>query len=278
MRIGLTIIKVKHVCFQIFAAFLLSSELAWGGDWVPDLKWGLIGRSYPVGAQFIGSAGVSVPIWGDTQKWKYGFARIALNGATSAVVNRVGAEIQLFPVSILGVSAGFDSGVRSFRPRFVDCQNLECEGRVDRAYLRGQMFFGMKNVFLNFNVRYEGIHSYESGRPFFDEMNLIWGRNYGETILQYNPLVLYRLNSVWMVGGISLYTRALDSGGSSHLYGPVVVWSEPENWSIAGGLGFNQSSLVQRGVSLFFSAQMTIEPSLQIGDLSRRKRNYSSLF
>jgi len=278
MRLGLTRIRVKPIYLQVILLSLLSCGTAWGVDWVPDLKWGLLGRSYPVGAQFVGSAGAGIPLWGDTQSWKYGFTRLALNGATSAVVNRVGLEFQVFPISILGVSAGFDSGLRNFRPRFVDCVLLECEGRVDRAYLRGQLFLGVKNLFFNLNVRYEGVHSYKSGKPFFDEMMLVQGRNFGEALLQYNPVLLYRLSEVWMVGGVSLYTRALDSGGASHLYGPTVVWTESENWTIAGGIGLNQSPLVHSGISLFFSAQMTLEPSLQVGDLSRRKKRYSSLF
>ena len=251
---------------------------AFAADPVPDLKAGLLGRSYPVGAQVTGAAGIGVPLWGDTTRWKYGYARLALNGATSVVVNRIGVEAQVFPVSILGFSAGYDLGVRHFRPRFIDCAVLECEGRVDRAFVRSQLFFALAGVMLNLNVRYEGLHSYGSGRPFFDELTLLRGRNSGEALLQYNPVLLYSLNDAWRVGGISFYTRALDSGGYSHLYGPLAVWSGPDRLSVAGGIGMNESVVVHPAVTVFFTVQMMIEPSLGVADLRLRKRSYSSLF
>ncbi|NDG86004.1 MAG: hypothetical protein EBX52_13325 [Proteobacteria bacterium] len=192
---------IKNAFFlHVFIAFFVFCGAAGAADPVPDLKVGLLGRTYPIGPQVAGSAGVGVPLWGDTGHWKYGYARLALNGATSVVVNRIGVEAQLFPVSILGFSAGFDMGLRNFRPRFVDCAVLECEGRVDRAYVKSQLFFGLKGVILNFNVRYEGLHSYKSGRPFFDEFTLLRGRNSGEALLHYDPVLLYRLNDCWMVG------------------------------------------------------------------------------
>jgi hypothetical protein len=237
----------------------------------PDLRFGLNGRSYPVGAQLVGSAGVAVPIWGSLDAWKYGYTRVALNGGTSAVVNRIGAEVQFFPISILGVSAGFDSGVRNFVPKFLDCGVYECTGRVDRNYLRFILFGAVKDFSFNLNFRTEVIRSYGSGKPFFDEMTLVRGRSSGETITTFSPILLYRLSEEWSVGGASLYSTAVDSGGFSHLYGPIVSWTDSKQWSVAGGIGLNESVIVRSGISLFFTAQFVIEPSLQISDLRMRK-------
>jgi hypothetical protein len=251
---------------------------SWAFDLVPDLKVALNGRSYPIGAQVVSSAGLGVSLWGDTRSWKYGFARVALNGATSVVVNRIGAEFQLFPVSILGVSAGFDSGTRNFGPRFVNCGQYECTGRVDRLYLKGQLFAGYKKIILNFNVRSETLHSYETSKPFYDELTLLHGHSNGERLLMLNPLVLYQINSEVSVGAISFYTRALDSGGFSHLYGPIAAFSDAHQWSFAGGMGLNESPLAHSAITAFFTIQITLEPSLQVTDLSFRRVSYSSLF
>ncbi len=268
---GVDLIAIMRILIGFTALFLFfSPPPAFASVFVPDLRVGLLGRSYPVGAQLVGSAGLGARIWGRTDQWKYGYARLAFNGATSVVVNRAGVEVQLFPVSILGVSAGYESGVRNFRPRFLDCNAVECEGRVDRAYLRGQLFFGVKGVVLNWNVRYEQLRAYRSERPFFDEMTLLRGRSAGEVVIQHNPILLYRVSPEWKVGATSLYSRALDSGGYSHMYGPLVAWSDPVKWSVAGGIGINQSPLFAPGFTVFFMAQMAIAPSLQISDLAFR--------
>jgi len=255
----------------VFLSILFTSVFAQAAQLYPDLRVGLNGRSYPIGAQIVGSAGLAVPIWGSFEQWKYGYARLALNGGTSAVVNRIGAEVQVFPISILGVSVGFDSGVRNFVPKFLDCRVYECTGRVDRTYIRTQMFGAVKDFSFNLNFRTETIRSFASGKPFFDEMTLLRGRPSGETITTFNPILLYRLNPSWNVGAISLYSTAVDSGGYSHMYGPIATWSDLKKWSIAGGVGLNESVIVHSGLTLFFTAQLAIEPSLQISDKPFRR-------
>src|SRR5690606_39253684 len=101
-----------------------------------DIRLGLNARTYPIGAQITGALGVAYPLWGATSTWKYGYVRAGLNIGTSVVVNRIGGEIQFFPVSIAGITAGYDTGVRNFIPRWLDCNTFECTGRVDRKYLR----------------------------------------------------------------------------------------------------------------------------------------------
>jgi hypothetical protein len=268
--------RLKIPVFLVFWIIFVDTAVA--ADLVPDLRVAINGRSYPIGVQAVGSASVGVPIWGRTDTWRYGYARISLNAATSVVVNRVGLEAQFFPISILGIAAGFDSGVRNFVPRFLDCSAYECEGRVDRTYLRAQFLAAAKGVILLLNARSEVLHSYRSGRPFFDEMTLLRGRNHGESILSLNPVLLYRFDPVWSAGGVWFYSRALDSGGAAHLAGPVISYSEQTGFNLTAGIGVNQSVLVHPAMAFFFSAQWNLEPSLQVNDLPLRTRTYSSLF
>ena len=248
------------------------AEIAW------DAKASLNARSYPIGIQAVGSLGLGAPLWGRTDTWKYGFARVGLNAATSAVVNRVGIEAQLHPVSILGFSAGYDTGERSFSPRFLDCAAVECLGRVDRAYLKVQAIGAAGPVVFAFQARSEVLHSYESARPFYDELTLTIGRPSGERVLTLNPILLYRLDDRWSAGGISFYSRALDTGGASHLYGPIASYSRDDRWTFAGGFGINSSPVVHQAMALFFTLQRTFEPSLQIQDLRIRKRVFQGFF
>ena len=91
-----------------------------------DLKVGLNARTYPIGAQAVATGGWNAKLWGDSNTWKYGYMRAALNVATSAVVNRVGGEFQFYPISILGISGGYDWGTRNITMKFLDCGMFEC--------------------------------------------------------------------------------------------------------------------------------------------------------
>ena len=247
-------------------------------EWIPyDLKLGLSARSYPVGAQAAGFFGTSVKLWGDSDNWKYGYLRGAVNLATSAVVNRAGVELQFYPISILGFSAGYDWGVRAFTPKFLNCSIFECDGRVDRRYLKVNAVAAYRRFIFAGWMRYEELKAFHTPKPFFDEVTLLVGKNSGERVVTYNPALLYSIDPTWKVGAMSLYSHALDSGGYSHLYGPVVNWTstsfvgEPQI-SVIGGVGLNRSPVVQSALTAFAVLQYTIEPSLSINDLGMRSK------
>jgi len=271
-RCEIGVIAVWSALVFTFCGSSFGAELAW------DAKGSLNGRSYPIGIQAVVSLGLGAPVWGRTDTWKYGFVRLGVNAATSAVVNRIGIEAQIHPVSILGFSAGYDTGERSFSPRFLDCANFECLGRVDRAYVKAQAIGAAGPVIFGIQARSEVLRSYESSRPFYDELTLTIGRPSGERVLTLNPILLYRLDDRWSAGGISFYSHALDTGGRSHLFGPIASYSRDDHWTLAGGFGLNSSPVVPSALALFFTLQRTFEPSLQITDLRIRKKIFHGFF
>jgi hypothetical protein len=242
---------------------------------ISDLRLGLNGRTYPVGIQLAGSAGWGQAFWGQAgQKvengkpnWKYGYARLALNGATSAVVNRVGAEFQLFPVSIFGLGVGWDVGSRNFVPPRVDCSAIDCNGAMTRTYLRMMTFLGAGDFILSLTGRYEELRAPDSKRGrFFDEMTLVTGNSSGESVLTWTPILLYKLNEAWQVGGAWLYSRAIQSGGDSSLYGPVVGYRSNHVFSAVAGVGLNRSPVVPSGIAGFFVLQWMLKAGVGIVD------------
>ncbi len=240
-----------------------------------DARLGLNFRTYPIGAQIAGSFGLSKTFWGNAQTWKYGYARIASNLATSAVINRAGVEAQIYPISILGVSAGYDWALRSFKPPFVSCGDLACLGRVDRAYLRGNLILAYKGLIFQGWVRYEELRPFGMNRPFFDEMTLISGQPSGEKVLTYNPALLYTLRDDLRVGAVSIFVRGLDRGNFSHLYGAALQKQWSPTFSAVFGLGFNKSSLIHHGISGFGMITYTLFPSYAVTDLALRSASES---
>jgi hypothetical protein len=267
-----------NIRFSLMILGCLGAFSAQAFDWAPDLKWGLNGRTYPIGLQAFGAAGIGLPLWGSTDQWKYGYLRLGANLASSAVVNRAGYELQLFPISILGLSYGWDTGTRNYTPKFINCSIYECNGRVDRSFWKGHFIAAYQGVIFSVTGRYEKLESFRSSKPFFDELTLLSGQSAGEHLLTLNPLLLYKWDETWKFGWLSIYAHALNSGGHSHLYGPMVAWSNPDRVNVAGGIGINESSLIHSAISAFFTIQFTLEPSLAVADMIQREKIYSSLF
>jgi hypothetical protein len=274
MNLKKTLLKPIFAVLITFYAMAATSHAKAFDETLWDLKVGLNARTYPIGAQAIGTGGWNGKLWGDSNTWKYGYVRAALNLATSAVVNRVGGEVQFFPISILGVSAGYDWGTRNITMKFLDCNQFECNGRMDRKFLKINAVGAYQGVIFSFMARYENLRAPVAHKPFFDEVTLLTGRSDGENTITLNPALLYTLNETWKVGFTSLYSRAIDTGGDgyTHLYGPIANWTERE-WSIIGGVGLNRSPVVQSGYAAFFVLSYAFQPSLAISEMSMRFRN-----
>jgi hypothetical protein len=266
----------KKMKLAVFYVFLMVSMCTRAVAQSPfDLKLGFNSRTYPIGAQLLATGGYNLRLWGDTNTWKYGYVRTAANLATSAVVNRAGAEVQFFPISILGFSAGYDWGVRNITMKFLDCNVYECNGRIDRKYLRANALAAYHGVIFSFVAKYENLRAPIAQKLFFDEVTLLVGQSSGENTLTLNPALLYTLNESYKVGATSLYSRAIDTGGYTHLYGPIVNytphWGERfGEWNVVAGVGLNRSPVVHSGFTGFLVMSYALQPSLAISERSIR--------
>lgn len=262
----------------LFLVLIMNQTFSSAADLVSDLKLGFNARTYPIGAQVVASPGLATALWGDTQTWKYGYARLGLNLATSLVVNRAGIEFQLSPISILNLSLGYDTGVRNITPKYLDCGTYECNHRIDRKYAKLLMLGASHGIILSVMGRFEELRAYGSFKPFFDEMTLLVGNSSGEDIMTWNEALLGVIDENWKVGVTSLYSHAITSGDYSHLYGPITNYTLSARMNVIGGLGLNRSPVVHSGFAAFFVLQYTLKPSLSVVDLPLRKNAYSSLF
>jgi hypothetical protein len=258
---------------------LVSPSFAFAQLLATDAKLGFYSRTYPVGAQIGGTGGLDVLLWGDPSSWKYGFARLGLNLNTSAVINRGGFEIQLNPISIVSLSAGYDWGVRNFTPKFVDCSVYECRGRLDRKFVKTTVVGAYQKFVFSFLARYEELRDPDTTKPFFDEVTLLSGDSSGQAVVTLNPALLYTVNEQLKVGGTSLLSKTVGTDRFTHLWGPVASYQSRPDLSFLGGIGLNRSPLVHSGWAAFLVLQYTLKPSLNIVDLPLRAGStYSSLF
>ncbi len=241
-----------------------------------DQKVSLVGRSYPIGIQAWYTGGLDFLSWGDPHTWKYGYFRAALNAASSGVVDRIGFEFQYFPLSIIGLSAGYDWGGRWYQPHFIDCSVYDCQGRLDSAYLKLQFAAAAHSLIVSGFIKYEELKHIGGLPQFYDESTLLPGQSRGEDVLTTNPTLLYSLSDRLNLGMTLLYSHGITSQSFSSLWGPVAQYHFGKdapgvaNSQVVFGLGEDQSTLVSPGFTLFAVWTMVIDPSLSIVDLKMR--------
>ncbi len=225
----------------------------------PDAQVSLQGRSYPFGLIFGGTAGYSQKLYSGTpeKKWRYGYVRAAVNAASIGVVNRIGGELQVYPISIFGFSVGQDITFRNFKPQWIDCATLQCTGRMHRLYLRGLTAIGAKGVTFLLQWRYERIRSFGAREKYFDELTILSGRAAGETELTLMPIVQYKINDQFSAGAMALHTRAINTKNTSLMMGPLMNVRFTD-WTLAVGAGTNQSSLTGQQFNAFVMASLPL--------------------
>lgn len=121
-------------------------------------------RSYPLGAAIRVDAGIAQEIWRHNEQI-YGFVRESAYAVTSGSINTIGARIDFFPISILGLVAGTEQVYRSSKELDTfDCDVQVCDADGGRSYIRVENVLAYKKfVLINdyqrefFDYKYDGI-------------------------------------------------------------------------------------------------------------------------
>lgn len=198
-----------------FIALLLAWDSPARADW--DFQYGIMGRSYTLGAVTQANIGHGFLLWGENPLphlpkvgprqdggppiWKYGYLRPAIYAQSAGVMNRLTAELEFFPISIFGIALG--QGIHQ-RPQFSrqwDCDNaISCKGWLARTTLRAQMVLGAAGFFAAGVLRKEWISATDNSRPFGDEGMGITGKPGGDRFLTATAVLGYQLRPNWSLG------------------------------------------------------------------------------
>ncbi|MBL7716140.1 MAG: hypothetical protein JNL01_11810 [Bdellovibrionales bacterium] len=184
-----------------------------------DYAAGMMGRAYPPGAMFYGTLGHSWRLWGHdpvpslprigpgpseidgSPLWHYGYVRALLNVQTAFVMNRVTAELEVFPVSILGFAVGQGVHQTPAMSQQFDCKlDSACKGVLDRTSIRAQALVGYQKFFGLLVARKEWIRQNASAKPFTDEGLGIRGAPGRDQFVSMNGAFGYQLDSKWVTG------------------------------------------------------------------------------
>ncbi|MBN21861.1 MAG: hypothetical protein CL678_11325 [Bdellovibrionaceae bacterium] len=224
-------------------------------------------RSRPIGALLTAELGVSKTLWGDeNDQWKYGYMRSAVRLETIGVVHRGAVELQLYPISIFGLSLGAQGSYRTFAQSFIDCQSIACRGFLGKLFLENQIILGKGPVFFWSRMRYSHVKHPHDTIKFIDEIGPIIGNAGGDHLLEFHEILGVKLSPQWSTGLYYMHQKMLqNSTYTQHIVGfGQYRW---EKWNFLLGTGTYRSSLLPMGLT--FISQITYRIHNSVALLSR---------
>ena len=185
----------------IFAAFYALRSF---GQMDYDLRATV--RSYPRGLAFQSDVGYAQKIWGNDDVM-YGYIRSGLNLQSSVVVNYLGAQVDFYPISFLGISFGKTLGHRDYDEfQGFNCETLSCTNSIEKTHLGVNLALAYKNLkFINFYKK-QDFKNKTPGEFFAEEFSNLVGFEDDELVTNVS-LLGYDINSKLMVGLLHMYNK-----------------------------------------------------------------------
>lgn len=231
-----------------------------------DLSGGIQGRTLPsFGAEIYAESGYNQLLWGKKESkkdFKYGLLRPSIGASTSAVINSIKGELEFFPISILGISAGKQIIHSNFNFPFFDCSQIACTGRFERNFIETKMVLGFKGWIAVGNYKTDTLNSPDAQRPMADWRNVIIGEADHEVQIE-KKLLVGKMISHELFGVMYEHVQFQGSREMKESFIGVYQTSSKNNLYLIGAGSFhtNQQSM---GIQIYFRIHHISLPSLKL--------------
>jgi hypothetical protein len=251
---------------MIYFLLILSTLSLWAAPTKFDLSLGMQGRTLPsFGAELYAEGGYNQKIWGKKEEPKdvlYGLIRPNLTVSTSAVINSIKGEIEVFPISILGFAVGRQYQNSNFDFPFMDCGVQVCEGEFIRNYAETKMVLGHAGWVAVGFFKYETLRGPDSSRPIADWRNVIVGEP-GEDVQIEKKLIFGKQFSNKLVGVLLENVRFEGSGERKESYAAIYQQRNGDNNYMVGA-GVLHTDQQPMGFVMYFRIHHVALPSLKL--------------
>jgi hypothetical protein len=214
-------------------------------------------RSYPLSGVLEADVGYDYLLWGsatpgakDNSPW-YGYVRPSANSASSLTYNSLGAALDVYPLSFLGLRIGAEGIQDDSNYTGYDCSSYQCRGRFYRNYAQVQLSLGYAKVFFQGRIRRERWSQGQvSTEAFLEPTNGFALAPSGDAETVWRGLLGYKLDDNWMVAGLLIYAQADSNHGISRCPLGVVGYTW-KSLSVAAGVGVFESPIrAQEGTGI----------------------------
>jgi hypothetical protein len=251
---------------MIYFILLLTTLASWATPSKFDFNAGLQGRTLPgLGAELYADSGYNFVFWGKKEEPKdilYGLVRPSFGVSTSGVINSVKAELEVFPISIIGFAVGRQILHSNYEFPFFDCEEVTCRGEYLRNYVETKMVLGHKGWIALGNYKIDTLHSPNGERPMVDWRNVIVGEP-GEEVQIEKKLLLGKLFSNKMLGVLIENVRFEGSGERKESFAAVYQERHKDTSYLLGVGGFHTDQRPM-GFQVYFRIHHVALPSLKL--------------
>lgn len=222
--------------------------------------------SKPQGVILSAALAYNYELWKSQTKdnfWMYGYLRPKVGLDSSFLVNTVFSELQIFPISILGVSMGSAYAHRSVTDLAeFDCKLYECQKEFSKQYIKGQLAVGWGSIKAMYSYQEDRIYADQTDKPFLVETGVRLLMKSGFNLLaKQSMFVGYDLNSQWNIGGLYMFNR-MNRTESEHHY--ALLQYKPLPWKVGLGVGTFESEYVKKSFSALVKVSWSVDPTLSL--------------
>jgi hypothetical protein len=194
-------------------------------------------RTYPVALSFIGTLGYGYKFWGSDSGPLYGYVRPSLYAQTSGVINGVGAQIDFFPVSFLGLYAGSKVIKRGTDELgSYDCTLTICNGTMNRNYVGLKLGLALKGVFLFIDGKKESAEVKDRLGVFAEETGTLLGQSGGDDLTQVTSILGYEISKKFSLGALVQHSE-MEKLKNKSIMSLAITRMNFKPWSITIGAG-----------------------------------------
>jgi hypothetical protein len=251
---------------MIYLLLFLSTISAWCNSTKFDLSGGIQGRTLPsFGAELYAESGYNFITWGKKETSKdflYGLIRPSFGVSTSGVINSIKGELEIFPISIWGISLGRQIIHSNFDFPFLDCEAAACKGEYQRNFVENKMVIGHKGWVALGNFKIDNLHSPDSSLQTADWRNVILG-NKGNEVQIEKKLLVAKLFSNKMLGVLLENVEFQGSHERKESYVAVYQFKRNSNFYMFGS-GIFHTDQQPMGFQIYFRIHHVALPSLKL--------------
>lgn len=206
--------------------------------------------------------------WGKKgeKNYRYGYVRPYVVGATSISVNQGEVGLQIFPISIFGVSFSHRVSSRSKDFDGLPCSTNNCLSDVKTNSLRTHFILGYEKWFLLYNTQFAATENLDQTRNYIDEGTMLVNAASGDHYFYSDLTFGYRLNSALSLGVNFSDAKIRHSEDSNLMRSVFVSYSQKveAEHNYIFGVGYYESSVQARDITIYGIFRILLGNSLDV--------------
>lgn len=226
----------------------------------------VLSSTNPSGVLFSGTIAYNQKIWDKSsdQFWQYGYIRPVLNYDTSILVNSGSFELQFYPLSFFGISAGTFYSKREVNTiEDFDCEALSCKGSLYKNYYRLDLGLGFNNILSKVVYQKDFYETHDTDKDM-GEFGTVLILPQGSSQMERKILFLgYKISDRANVGYLGL-RYSVQSASSQADYAVINYKYDKMNWT--AGVGAFQSDYKRSRLAALVKVSWLFDPTLVLGD------------